>query len=463
MYCKATATVHTVVYTCRETTSASITKIMTTSTDTVPSPDLVVSSSSYLTGYDPLAITATACGTTSDHEEATRIFQTALFSWVDDYLARVSEIPPDTSFLSSLQQSIVRLWIEYAQFQKSLSLAIEAFEAAVSCPVAGTCVSLWKAYGLFLQGKHKLKAAQELYLRVLIGTTTTTSMTRDMLQQQPSVMNVSLSMEDRDILWKDFHSMIMTLRGEQVVTHSLQEFKATILYEHATSHSQIIHEDTTTAAAAAAATENDSTYTHGHHQAKASPISIPIPDASTVVQISKQLVQQVQIVTSDITAEWLARDGASLPTRPEPPLFSPSPPKWGDASGKDILGIDLSLQLIRLLLKNHEKDFVGTAILEIAKACWMMTALKEKEALLTLKQLDDSMVNDLQVLDQELQARLSVAGGDGSSTVSAVIQQQRNEMERRGFLEMCHQQRNQKLSYIAWDFRHVRFYIFFLF
>ena len=54
-------------------------------------------------------------------------------------------------------------------------------------------------------------------------------------------------------------------------------------------------------------------------------------------------------------------------------------------------------------------------------------------------------------MDQELEARLSVAG-----PASAVIQQM-NEVERKGFLEMCNQQRVQLLNYIAWDFRHVRF------
>ena len=75
-----------------------------------------------------------------------------------------------------------------------------------------------------------------------------------------------------------------------------------------------------------------------------------------------------------------------------PPLFQTSPPKWGDASGKDILGTDLALQLIRLLLKTCEQDFVGTLILEISKACWMMTALKEKEARLAVDNLDQKLV-----------------------------------------------------------------------
>jgi hypothetical protein len=90
----------------------------------------------------------------------------------------------------------------------------------------------------------------------------------------------------------------------------------------------------------------------------------------------------------------MARDGASLPSRPEPPFFTPSPPKWGDASGKDVLGMDVALPLIQLLLKTSStQDFVGNVILEIAKACWMMTALKEKEAQLALTQLDQTLVS----------------------------------------------------------------------
>jgi hypothetical protein len=332
-----------------------------------PLPDLVSSSSASasstrqpqasLPGHDPATVLASARGCSSE-EEALHLFQATLLDWVDDYSAR-----PDAPWLPELKEAIVTLWIEYAQFQRSPKLAVEAFEAAVHCPVASHSLRLWTAYAQWLHSKNKPKAAQDLYLRALIGD-------RDRAAAE-------LSPEERDALWVDFHALIVTLRGP--IALSLQDFKAAVLYEHATTHSHVQR--------TVDANDPPAVVSALHSLAP-----LRLPDASTVTQVSNQLVHDIQTVSPDITAEWLARDGAEWPSRPEPPLFQTSPPKWLDASGKDVLGTDMALQLIRLLLKTHDQDYVGNALLEIAKACWMMNALKEKEASLALEDLDRKLV-----------------------------------------------------------------------
>merc|ERR1712166_755673 len=42
---------------------------------------------------------------------------------------------------------------------------------------------------------------------------------------------------------------------------------------------------------------------------------------------------------------WMIRDGDSPPQAPEPPLFDATVAKLTDPSGKDLLGLDLALQL----------------------------------------------------------------------------------------------------------------------
>jgi len=66
-------------------------------------------------------------------------------------------------------------------------------------------------------------------------------------------------------------------------------------------------------------------------------------------------------------------------------------------------------------------------------------------------------MTSLNQMENEWEARLSVAG----SATAAV--QQMNQVERQSFMDMCNQERIHLLNYIAWDFRHVRVYIYFFF
>jgi hypothetical protein len=146
----------------------------------------------------------------------------------------------------------------------------------------------------------------------------------------------------------------------------------------------------------------------------------------------------------EITAAWMLRDGIDSATIPEPPLFTASPPKLSDTSGRDILGDELALLLIQRLLEKS-----GSVVLHVCQGLWMLTALKEKESQRELEMLDQTLTADVERLESNLEARLSVAG----AATAAVAQM--NDRERASFLESCQRQRQQLLQSIAWEFRQL--------
>ena len=116
--------------------------------------------------------------------------------------------------------------------------------------------------------------------------------------------------------------------------------------------------------------------------------------------LNLSLADQIQVETKklisvtkgslppELRALWLASDGDAPPARPEPPLFAPSPPKLSDVSGKDILGSEMALKLLRILLNTKESNI----ILDVCRGCWVMTALKEQEIVNVIKQFEEHMV-----------------------------------------------------------------------
>jgi len=132
-------------------------------------------------------------------------------------------------------------------------------------------------------------------------------------------------------------------------------------------------------------------------------------DLASYLSISNQtqpaisMTDQIQIETNrlisltqgnmppELLAVWLATDGDTSPSRPEPPLFGPSPPKLSDFSGKDVLGSGMALELLRIL-KNPKE---GNIVLDVCRGCWTMTALKEQEVAKTIKYFEEKMVRFL--------------------------------------------------------------------
>jgi hypothetical protein len=140
----------------------------------------------------------------------------------------------------------------------------------------------------------------------------------------------------------------------------------------------------------------------------------------------------------------MIRDGNTIAQPPQPPLFGPSPPKLSDPTGKELLGADLALAVIERLLTSS-----GSLLLDICRGLWTLTALKEKEAKVSIDMLDKTMLTESERLDANLEARLSVAG----AAFGAV--QQMNNSERHAFQSTCSQQRQSLLSGIAWEFRQL--------
>eukprot|EP00594_Rhizosolenia_setigera_P001077 CAMPEP_0178945110 /NCGR_PEP_ID=MMETSP0789-20121207/3544_1 /TAXON_ID=3005 /ORGANISM="Rhizosolenia setigera, Strain CCMP 1694" /LENGTH=477 /DNA_ID=CAMNT_0020624947 /DNA_START=223 /DNA_END=1653 /DNA_ORIENTATION=- len=147
------------------------------------------------------------------------------------------------------------------------------------------------------------------------------------------------------------------------------------------------------------------------------------------------------VIPPEIMAEWLAMDGDSSPARPEPPLFDPSPPKLDDSSGKNLVGSEMALQIIRQC-KHPEK---GTLLLDICRSCWMMTALKEQEVQKAMVEFEKNMKEDLEALENKLSARLVV-----TDPVHADAIQQTNQIERDDVQKQWKDRQKKFVGSIAW-------------
>ena len=179
-------------------------------------------------------------------------------------------------------------------------------------------------------------------------------------------------------------------------------------------------------------------------------IDASVMSAESIEKETAEAVDRMKELSPDISAAWFARDGDSPPSRPEPPLFTPSPPKFSDATGREVLGDELALKLIQMLLKKDESDQSGTILLDVSRACWTMTALKEKEAAKAIETLDNKMSRDLEALEATLESRASVAGEAALAAVQMI-----NEAEKNNFLAGCNQIRQQLIDGHAWQFREL--------
>jgi hypothetical protein len=140
----------------------------------------------------------------------------------------------------------------------------------------------------------------------------------------------------------------------------------------------------------------------------------------------------------------MVRDGNGQPLAPEVALFDAAPPKLSDPTGKDLLGEELALQLVQRLL-----GVTGSVILQTCRGLWMMTALTEYTCQQKLKELDETIKEDLEILQQRLDERLSVAGAAEAAVRSV------NENEKQAFQANCNEQRRKLLDDVAWEFRRL--------
>lgn len=390
--------------------------------------------------YDPEAIIEEANEkyNNNDFDGAINVYLAKIFEWVDDYSFGGASDP-------KIIEGTARLWIESANLQrlaKKFKASTDTFESAINCPVAGSSGSVWLAYAQFLQERNRNKTAQKIFLRALVGD-----------DHNPAPVS---NEEEREQLWEEFLSMMKRLNSDESLT--LEQLKAEVS-EHTDASSETAKAEVDDRPMKKPKVEMDSS-AESVIQTQISvavpqPISKPpsmqtLTSASNVEATAKALSAIMEKFPGNIQAEWLVRDGNDLPSRPEPPLFSPSPPKLAEASGRDLLGTEIALQLIRLLIPKSDNDVTGHTVLEIIKGCWAMTALKEREAAKCIEALDKRLLENIEKMEAELDARVSVAGG------ALIAVEQMNANERTAFMNQCNQQRQQLQALISWEFRLVR-------
>jgi len=265
--------------------------------------------------------------------------------------------------------------------------ATEAFESAVNCPIAGSMGRVWKEYAKFQQERNRNKTAQKIYLRALVGE-----------GNNPAAVE---KVQDQDDLWLAFLDMMKSLSEDEELT--LQQLKDAVRAEHRVQNNsnvkaEPVEYEEPMVAEITAEIEQPAKRAKLEMSANTFVPDRAVVSASTVEATASELLGRTKDIPAEITAEWLGRDGDHLPSRPEPPLFTPSPPRLSDPSGKDLLGTEMSLKLIRLLVGHSDGGIAGCAILDICRGCWMMTALKEREATKCIEALDKKLVSTLSLI-----------------------------------------------------------------
>mmetsp|Transcript_6641 Transcript_6641/g.13305 ORF Transcript_6641/g.13305 Transcript_6641/m.13305 type:complete len:617 (-) Transcript_6641:44-1894(-) len=404
---------------------------------------------------------------------AQNVYQSAILDWVDDVTMGMdteeqeegggngsgnsghAELAPEAVTSSGdnngrvvtkrdiIRGEIVELWLAYANLNRRANLfksATEVYEQATNCAVAGPVGKIWMEYARFLEERGRPRTAQKIFLRALVGEG----------GSGPRVEDGA----ERDSLWNEFLRMMQNLRKNPNL--SMEDLKRAVEQEHGAPSSfagtiPFVAEDP----AVGDKNKSDASKRTGDRPAKRSRWDQPgkAPETEKVSAINIDTAANVLVKASknmppEIEAAWHARDGGSLPSPPDPPLFTASPPKLGDPSGKDLLGNETALILLRMLTaKTHDGKSIGSALLELCQACWMMTALKEEEAVKAQDALEYSIATEADALESNLDARALVAGG----ALAAV--QQANDHERNQFNMHCIAQREQLSAKLAWDYR----------
>lgn len=329
---------------------------------------------------------------------------------------------------------------------------------------------VWLDYARFAQDRDKLRTAQKIYLRALVGDATTPA----------SVVDE----QDRNLLWNEFLEMMKQTQPEL----TMAALKRAVEEEHIQSISatqDVLMDRTSPDLVTSTTRETSSPQTMERPEKRQRIVgNSPLPPTETKTHVvtaesvSTEAVDLLGLIQGgmppEISATWFVRDGDSPPSPPEPALFSSSPPKLTDPTGKEILGTKLALAVITRLLKKDDKDSSGSILLEVCRGLWMLSALTEKKAADKIDAVDKSIVSTLlllclcerlgyntpltcilmqttqmEELDASLETRLSVAGAASSAV------QQLNDNERNAFQQSCYQRRQEALNSIAWDFRNV--------
>ncbi len=254
----------------------------------------------------------------------------------------------------------------------------------------------WKEYASYQIERKRPKTAQKIYLRALVGVSDADGGNSNNTSGHGAVT----SEDDRKVLWEDFLDMMRNIKKDSSLT--MEQLREAVDTEHTVK----VREERIQAEIDAISDQQQQQQQPPAKRQKGLDIigtQQQVITAEAVDMVASALIETTKNISPALNAEWLARDGNAMPTRPDPPLFSPSPPKLGDPSGKDLLGTELALKLIRLLLNKSDaasgngtgnlSEITGGTVLDIVNGCWMMTALKEKEAATSQSALDKKLVS----------------------------------------------------------------------
>ena len=249
---------------------------------------------------------------------------------------------------------------------------------------------VWLDYARFAQDREKLRTAQRIYLRALVGDATTPAAVTDE--------------QDRNLLWSEFLEMMKQTKPELTMT----ELKRAVEEEHVQSPSTaqaVLMDRTSPDIVTSTAREKTPSPQMERPEKRQRLGSSPAPTRETKTHVVTHESVSTEVadlmgliqggVPPEISAAWFVRDGDSPPSPPEPALFTPSPPKLTDPTGKEILGTKLALAVITQLLKKDENDSSGTILLEVCHGLWMLSALTEKKAANKIDAVDKSIVSTL--------------------------------------------------------------------
>ena len=388
--------------------------------------------------YDPNAVIAAADArlAAGDLEGGQLVYQSALLDWVD--IARESS--GSTTANLPTKDAIGTLWLAYAQFlrkAKQNKSAMDAYEQATACPVAGDIGMVWLDYARFAEERDKKRTAQQIYLRALVG------------DGKESMQGAVTDDQDRQLLWNEFLSF-MQKSNPQLTMASLQ---AAVESEHlgaveggSSSPQPPGAMSPVRSGSPVPPPSKRSRWGTSEDAGVAEESKTHVVTLESVEAEAQELMKRTNQPTlpPEVAAAWMVRDGDSPPQPPEPPLFGPTPPKLSDPTGKDILGEELALSLMQCLLKPS-----GTAVLQACRALWTMTALQEQEATQAMDRLDQSLVAEHEKLEATLDSRLAVAGAAHSAVV------QMNDKDRQNFTQQCQQQRSATWTEAAWQYRQL--------
>jgi hypothetical protein len=364
--------------------------------------------------YDPNVIIQAANEklAASDLSGGQMVFQSALLMWVDD--AR------DMHWDDSLREAVATLWLAYAQFlarAKQFKSATEAYEQAVSCPVAKSVGRVWLEYARFANERGKKKTSQNVYVRAIAEVT---------------------DEQDQNLLWNDFLEMMQ----ESNPSLTLSDLRQAVDQQQPEPADSSMPEPVSSNNMQPPAAKRPRTTDTPSPTVPAQESRTHVVTAETVQGQATALEESCAQLPPEVAAQWMLRDGTGT-AQPPPPLFGPSPPKLSDPTAKDLLGMELALSLIKRILDASS----GTLLLDVCRALWAMQGLKEKQASAAIDVVDQAMTKESEKLETSLNERLSAQTGNAS------LAQQICENERRRFQSQCQEQRQHVLNGVAWEFR----------